>query len=127
MYKKIFIGIVLAALVTVLLAACAIVDTSKLPTGPTVHMGSTDFLQHSITIHKGDSVTLVDDVAVEHIIQNGSWVNGVAKPKTESGAPTVNITFQGSDSAPIGPFNTAGTFHFYCTIHQNMNLTVVVQ
>ena len=27
----------------------------------------------------------------------------------------------------IGPFNTAGTFHLYCTVHQGMNLTVIVQ
>lgn len=32
-----------------------------------------------------------------------------------------------NDSAAIGPFNTAGTYHLYCTIHQNMNLTVIVQ
>jgi hypothetical protein len=26
-----------------------------------------------------------------------------------------------------GPFTTAGIFHIYCTIHQGMNLTIVVQ
>jgi plastocyanin len=27
----------------------------------------------------------------------------------------------------IGPFTTAGVFHLYCTIHQGMSLTIVVQ
>jgi plastocyanin len=27
----------------------------------------------------------------------------------------------------VGPFNTAGTFHLYCSVHLNMNLTVIVQ
>ncbi len=27
----------------------------------------------------------------------------------------------------IGPFNTAGEFDIYCTIHVDMNLTVVVE
>jgi plastocyanin len=90
-------------------------------------MGATDFLQHSITIQKGQEVNLVDDASSTHIITNGSWVNGVAKPGKEPGAPTVNQTYNGNDSAPIGPFNNPGTFHLYCTIHVNMNLTVIVK
>jgi plastocyanin len=27
----------------------------------------------------------------------------------------------------IGPWNTPGTYHLYCTIHQNMQLTVRVK
>jgi plastocyanin len=27
----------------------------------------------------------------------------------------------------VGPWNTPGTYHVYCTIHQNMQLTVIVQ
>ena len=127
MYKKIFAGLLLLGILSVTLAACAIRDTAGSANLPSVHMGGTDFLQHSITIPKGSSFNLVDDAASQHIIQNGTWVNGTAKPGTESGAPTVNQTFNGNDSAPIGPFNSAGTFKLYCTIHQNMNLTVTVQ
>jgi plastocyanin len=90
-------------------------------------MGAVDFLQHSVTIQKGDMLNLVDDTSSTHIITNGSWVNGVPRPGKKPGAPTVNQTYNGNDSASIGPFNTAGIFHLYCTIHQNMNLTVTVQ
>ena len=127
MYKRILFGVVLFGTITVLLAACAIVDTSNMASGPTVHMGGTNFNQSSITIHKGDMLNLVDDAASTHIITNGSWVGSTQKPAKESGAPSVNQTFNGSDSAAVGPFTTAGTFHLYCTIHPGMNLTVVVQ
>jgi plastocyanin len=93
----------------------------------TVHMGDTNFVQNSVTISKGGSVTLVDDASVVHIIQNGSWDNGSAKSAKESGAPTVQVNFQGNDTHAIGPFNTAGTFHVYCTVHPGMNLTITVQ
>jgi plastocyanin len=97
--------------------------------GASVHMGPTTFLQPSITISKGSSLTLIDDVPVLHIIGNGSWVNNVTKPAIEPGAPVVNnvqISSAGQ-SIVVGPFNTAGTFHLYCSVHPNMNLTVIVQ
>jgi hypothetical protein len=69
---------------------------------------------------------LVDDVSVLHILANGSWQNGTAKPASEPGAPTVNNVQVNGNSIQIGPFNTAGTYHIYCTVHQGMNLTVIV-
>jgi plastocyanin len=127
MYKKIFAGLLLFGMFTIVLAACAIRDTASSANLPTVHMGGTDFIQHSITIPKGSMINLVDDAPSEHIIENGTYVNGIAHPHTEPGAPTVNLAFNGNDSAAIGPFNSAGKFLLYCTIHQNMNLTVIVQ
>ena len=97
--------------------------------GTGVHMGETTFLQSSVTISKGSSLTLIDDVPVLHIIGNGSWVKNVAQPASEPGAPTVNnvqISSAGQ-SITVGPFNTAGTYHLYCSVHLNMNLTVIVQ
>ena len=126
MHKKMLIGLALFCLLTILLSACGIKDLST-ASGPSVHMSGTNFVQNSVTIQKGDMLNLIDDAASTHIIVNGSWINGTAKPAIEPGAPTVNQQYVGNDSAPIGPFNTAGTFHLYCTIHQNMNLTVIVQ
>ncbi len=125
--KKILAGLLLCSMFSTLWEACAIRDVSSTPAGPTVHMGAADFLQPSITIHQGDSLTLVDDSSSTHIIKNGTWVGGVAKPGKEPGAPTVDQTFNGNDSASIGPFNTPGTYHLYCTIHPEMNLTVIVK
>ncbi|HEY3993685.1 MAG TPA: plastocyanin/azurin family copper-binding protein [Ktedonobacteraceae bacterium] len=126
MYKKLLFGIAFLAILATVLAACSIHDTAG-PSGPTAHMGNANFTQPSVTISKGQSLTLIDDVAVQHIIANGQWVNGVSKVTKESGAPSYNQTFNGNDSSPLGPFTTSGTFHYYCTIHPGMNLTVVVQ
>jgi plastocyanin len=125
--KRLSAGLILCGLLSLLVSACAIYDVGASPTGPMVHMGAADFLQPSVTIQRGDMLTLVDDATSTHIIQNGSWVNGVAKPGKEPGAPTVNQTYYGNDSASIGPFNTPGTYHLYCTIHPGMNLTVIVK
>jgi plastocyanin len=95
---------------------------------PTVHMCGNNFEQSSITISKGQSLTLVDDSSTGHSIANGSWVNGSAQPKQEPGASAVNnLQINGNTSQTIGPFTTAGTYHLYCTWHPGMNLTVIVQ
>ena len=109
-----------------MLAACAIYDEASLPQGPQVHMAGASFLVPSVNVPKGQMLTLVDDAAAQHIIKNGTWNGNTQQPKTETGAPTVDVTLNGNDSATIGPFNTAGTFQLYCTIHPGMNLTVNV-
>ena len=90
-------------------------------------MAGASFLVSSVNLKKGDMLTLVDDASAEHIIKNGTWEGNTPKPGTEPGAPNVDVTLNGNDSATIGPFNTAGTFQIFCTIHPGMNLTVNVQ
>ncbi len=123
--KKLIVGLIILSLVTVLVVACGGSGGGSTD----VHMGNTTFVQSSVTISKGSSLNLIDDVAVTHIIGNGSWVNGAPVPASEPGAPTVNnLQFTSAgQSQMIGPFNTAGTYHLYCSVHQNMNLTVIVQ
>lgn len=93
----------------------------------TVIMGSTRFLQSSITLQKGQQLTLIQDSSDEHIIADGSWMGSTPHPTQELGAPPVHATVSGvGSSATIGPFNTAGIFHLYCPLHQGMNLLVQV-
>lgn len=130
MYKKgaIVLSIIaLLGLFTIILSACKIVDSDTLNSGPQVHMGPSNFVVDTVTVPKGQSVILVDDSSSPHIIKNGTWENGVQKPATEAGAPTVDKNFAGNDRGPIGPFTQAGTFKVYCTIHPGMNLTITVQ
>jgi plastocyanin len=134
--KHFTLALIIAALGSVMLASCIrpgtpIANNGATPTTsgggtPTVHLTSTNFAVSSITIPKGSMLKLVDDVDVVHILKNGSWVNGNQVPKKEAGAPTVNVTFNGNDTHEIGPFNTPGTYHIFCTVHPNMNLTITV-
>jgi len=126
--KKFIALFVLLSLLTVLLVACGGSSGGGSSSGGhDIHMSDSNFVQTNITINKGESINLIDDAAVPHIIANGTWANGVASNVEESGAPTVNnIQFNGNDSHSIGPFTTSGTFHLYCTVHANMNLTVTV-
>jgi plastocyanin len=127
MNKKILCGFFALLLLTVLVSACRVIDASTIPQNPKVEMGSSTFVETSVTIKKGDKLDLVNSSAVEHKMANGSWVNGTAKPATEPGAPTVSADTQAHQTATIGPFTQAGTYKIYCSIHPGMNLTVVVQ
>lgn len=95
---------------------------------PTVHTAGGRFLTNIVLVAKGESLVLTNDDGEEHIIQNGSWTaQRTPQPQIEPGAPVVKQLDLKAGSKIIGPFTTAGVFHFYCTIHLDMNLTVVVQ
>ncbi len=129
--RKFFCLSVVVCILVFLLVACntnANAGTGSASGTPTVHMDDEQFVPDSITIKKGDKLTLIDDVPVIHVIQNGYWdSNGTQRPGIEPGAPTVQVQFNGNDQQTIGPFNTAGTFRLYCSIHNDMNLTVIVK
>src|SRR5262249_37100003 len=95
---------------------------------PVVHMAPDHFAQNVVLVPKGAKLLLVDDGSIEHVLQNGRWdTSGTAHPAAEPGAPTMrNVDITGG-SREIGPFPVAGVYHLYCTLHQGMNLTIVVQ
>ena len=125
MHKKLFAMLGLSCIIAMLLVACGSDSNGPNP----VHMNAGNFVQNSITIKKGESITLIDDnLFVPHTIANGTWENGTAKPVREAGVPEIkDVKIGGNSSATIGPFTTAGTFKLYCPIHTGMNLTVIVQ
>lgn len=128
--KKLFGVFVVASLIAIIVSACSIPGLGgNTATGPNpVHMGETDFKVSSVTIKKGEKVTLINDDAPIHIIANGTWDGSTPKPAVEAGAPTIsNLQVDGYGNNAIGPFNTAGTFQIYCTVHTKMNLTVIVK
>ncbi len=127
MHKKVLFALIGFTLLTVLLSACRIIDASTIPQNPKATMGINNFIISALTIKKGQSVDLVDTVAAAHVIGNGQWANGKAEPGTETGAPAVSLSFSGNETKTIGPFNSAGVFHIYCSIHPGMNLVVTVQ
>lgn len=121
-FTALLLGVMLCSLLMVV-SACGGSSAGD----ATVHLTDQNFAQSSVTVGKGHTLTLIDDAAVAHSISNGSWVSGNAQPAQEAGAPTVNAQFSGHDTHVVGPFNTTGTFHIFCSIHQGMNLTITVQ
>jgi plastocyanin len=121
--KKLIILMAFMSCLTIILVACQ----SKPDAPNTVHMDTDTFLKSAITIKKGDHVAMENDSSEVHIINNGSWISGSAIPKKEAAAPLVNETIQGGQNYNTPPFNIAGTYHLYCTVHPGMELTVVVQ
>lgn len=130
--KRLLTLLVTLCMVSVFIVACG-TSTSANGNGSSgsvtvVHMGMTNFLQSSVTIKRGSTLDLVNDASAIHIIGLGQWENGSPKPETEPGAPQVNnLLIPGNASKTIGPWNTPGTYHLYCSIHQNMQLTVIVK
>lgn len=125
--KKLLIALLALGLLSVLLVACGRGGSSS-SQNYSVHMNATDFTQPSITIPKGSSITLINDSSALHIFANGSWINGRAQEMQEPGLPALaHPQLMGYASQTVGPFTQAGTYHFYCTVHSGMNLTVIVQ
>ncbi|HEY0753993.1 MAG TPA: plastocyanin/azurin family copper-binding protein [Ktedonobacteraceae bacterium] len=127
--KKIFVASTLLCLLTFALVSCAIGGNSDTGnTDNTVGMDSRNFIPGSITINKGENITLENQEATVHIISNGSWQGDIPDSQKEPGAPVVNnVTMSSANQTlVIGPFNTAGTFHYYCMVHDGMSLTVIV-
>lgn len=120
--KKLLIIIPPLLILILLLAACG----GNASAYNVVHMQANNFTQSSVVIHKGDMLTLVDDDGIFHDIENGTWQGNTATPGQEAGAPHVDVNIN-SGSMDVGPFNEAGTFQLFCTVHPGMNLTVVVQ
>jgi plastocyanin len=94
----------------------------------TVHLVGATFAPDIIALHKGDTLTVVDDSPTPHILANGTWsASGQAQPGAEAGAPTINNVQLNNNTVVLGPFTTPGTYHIYCSVHPGMNLTVIVQ
>jgi len=101
--------------------------TALSPTTVALEVGS--FSQSSITLNKGDKLTIVDSGAYHHNLSMGRWINGQPVLQNQAGAPTLrnkDVNAAGATVA-LGPFTTAGTFYLLCSLHHNMMLKITVQ
>jgi plastocyanin len=94
----------------------------------TVHLASATFAPDIVALHKGDTLTVVDDGPVPHTLTNGTWsADNKPEPGIEPGAPTISNVNLNNNTVTVGPFTMPGTYHIYCTVHPGMSLTVIVQ
>jgi plastocyanin len=119
-------GLVLGALL--IGAAAQPVSGGGATAKETVHLTPLAFAPDTVSVHTGDSLTVIDDSPTPHILANGTWTDGnKPAPGAEPGAPTISNVELNNNTVKIGPFPTAGVYHIYCTVHPGMSLTVVVQ
>jgi hypothetical protein len=122
------VGLILGALLAANIAAANPAtggNATSVAVG-TVHLGPVNFTSSTAVVARGGALHLVDDGDYTHIFRNGSWSGNTARPEAEPGAPVVNDAMLSHGSLDIGPFNTAGTFHIYCTVHPGMSLAIIV-
>jgi plastocyanin len=93
----------------------------------TVHTLATSFKETCVYVTKGTKLQIIPSVTSFHNLDLGSWKNGNPVPMSEPGAPAIHNIQVTSKPVSIGPWNTAGTFYIYCTVHPGMNLTVIVR
>jgi len=118
--------IILSLIVTIIPQTSA--DSTSSNGKPAIHMTANQFAQSVVLVPKGETLLVINDSSVEHVLLNGTWnANGTAHPLVEAGAPILHNIDITDGSREIGPFTTAGVYHLYCTLHPGMNLTIVVQ
>jgi plastocyanin len=114
-------------LVVPLLVAGIFVPAAVTPKNPppgAISMAHEMFMQHSVTIHRGQRLTLVNNSLFVHIIgpgQDGRLAEG------PPGEPmTGRILMQTDETYTTAPWNTPGTYWLTCSVHPEMTVKVVV-
>ncbi|HEX6551469.1 MAG TPA: plastocyanin/azurin family copper-binding protein [Ktedonobacteraceae bacterium] len=94
----------------------------------TVALEVGSFSPSSISLTKGEHLTIVDSGAYHHNLSMGRWINGQPVLQNQPGAPSLtnkDVNAAGQ-TVVLGPFNTAGTFYLMCSLHHNMMLKITV-
>jgi plastocyanin len=98
------------------------VVTAKAPAG-TIGMGHEVFTTTDISIHRGGTLTFVNDSGYMHIIgpgRDGTLAEAAGEPMRRRVLMASNATY----TTP--PFDVPGTYYFTCSMHPEMTVKVVV-
>jgi plastocyanin len=106
-------------------APSAVTRPAPAPPGA-VGMGHEKFSERRVTIHRGQTLRFVNDSGWLHVIGPGDE----GRLKAENGAPSLGergaFISERGDSFTTAPWNKPGTYHITCSLHPEMNITVVV-
>jgi plastocyanin len=94
----------------------------------TVALEVGSFSPSSISLTKGEKLTIVDSGLYHHNLSMGRWINGQPVLQNQPGGPSLtnkDVNAAGQ-TVILGPFNTAGTFYLMCSLHHNMMLKISV-
>jgi nitrite reductase (NO-forming) len=94
-------------------------DSVTISPGSSVPSNGKFFVPETLTVSKGTTVTWTNEDTTLHTVTSGSPEAGNSGTEFDSSYLAAGKTFQ-------HPFNTAGTFDYYCTLHPYMKGKVVV-
>ena len=94
-------------------------DSVTISPGSSVPSNGKFFVPETLTVSTGTTVTWTNGDSTLHTVTSGSAESGNSGTEFDSSYLAAGKTFQ-------HPFNTAGTFDYYCTLHPYMKGKVVV-
>ncbi len=94
-------------------------DSVTISAGSSVPSNGKFFVPETLTVSKGTTVSWTNEDTTLHTDTSGSAESGNSGTEFDSSYLAAGKTFQ-------HPFNTAGTFDYYCTLHPYMKGKVVV-
>ena len=98
--------------------------TPKAPPPHAITMEHEMFMQQSVTIHRGERLTLVNNSLFIHVIGAGRDGNLIPTPPGEPIAG--RLMMQTNDTYTTPPWNTPGTYWVTCAVHPEMTVKVIV-
>ena len=95
-----------------------------------VTLVSLNFMPETITVSAGDTVTWVNGEAITHTITSGTFsdvdeTTGLRGSEAADGLFDETLGEEGGTFSYT--FDSAGTYPYFCDIHDGMNATVVVE
>jgi plastocyanin len=104
-------------------------STTSVPAGPVINLSSLMFNPSDTTVEVGTTVTWRNDEPITHTVTSGRFV-GVDKTTGLRSSQDPDGTFEaklpGKGKTFSFTFTKAGSYTYYCDIHQGMNATVTV-
>jgi plastocyanin len=106
-------------------APSVVVAARRAPTG-TIGMTHEGFAVSTVTIPVGSRLTFFNDSSFVHVVGPGDD----GRLGSEAGTPQMTdrgaFLSEKNDSYTTGPWLVPGTYHLTCSLHPEMNLTVIV-
>ena len=110
-----------------LLVAGIVVPAAAAPATPqsgAITMEHEMFSQDSVTIHRGQKLTLVNNSLFIHIIGPGH--DGTLTPAPQGVPMADRVLMQTNDTYTTTAWNKPGTYWLTCSVHPEMNIKVIV-
>jgi len=106
-------------------APSVVVAARQAPPG-TIGMTHEGFSTKTVTIHRGQTLTFVNSSGFLHVIGPGDDGRLASEPNSPQLTADGAFLSEQNQTFTTGPWNVPGTYHLTCSLHPEMNLTVVV-